>query len=113
MHIQQIALSKALKSLNALNVSYKVIDNDGVEYGDLDVVKKKSRTRRHGIFQATGYQSKVDALSVGESAIFTPPEGTTAKEMQKPISARANKTFGAGNFMSTVVDGQVEIMRLA
>lgn len=113
MSIQEKALSNALKTLNALNVSYKVIGMDGAEYGNLEVVKKKARTRRHGIFSQTGYHLQIDALKVGEAAKFTPPAGTTAKEMQKPVSSRANKTFGSGNFMSSITNGQVEILRLA
>lgn len=113
MDIQDKALSKALNALNALKVSYKVICKDGTEYGDLVVVTKKAHTRRHGIFLATGYQQKIDALGIGEVAVFLPPEGTTAKEMQKPVSARAGKVFGNGNFMSTISNGQVQVMRIA
>lgn len=113
MNIHDKALGNALKQLKALKLSFKIIGMDGTEYGDLEVVKKKARTRRHGIFLETGYQQTIDALAAGESAVFEPPEGTTAKEMQKPISAHAGKRFGRGNFMSTISNGRIELLRLA
>ncbi len=113
MKIQEKSLHGALKVLEALKLTYKVIGLSGEEYGTLEVVRPKARTRRHNIFAATGYIDAIAAMAPGDVLSFRAPDGTTPEEMQKVVCSRATTLFGSGNYQTCTSGGCVEILRFA
>lgn len=113
MSIKDKTLQQAIKLLNALGCSYKIISAEGAEFGTLEVVKQQARTVRSRVFANTGYIQKIKAMSVGEVLTFTPPEGSTAEEMRSAVCGTAHRLLGSGNYVTSVDATTVQILRTA
>jgi hypothetical protein len=119
--VQQQALEKALRILDALqgSVKYKVITEQGDEYGELEVMppKKKNRLPRvHYAAYTELYKNKMQVAQVGDVLQFSHSDiaaaGGTPESMRSTITAYACGVWGKGNYTSTVTNDNVEIMRL-
>ena len=114
MDIKTKALNQALNQLKVIGCNFKVITPDGQEFGDLEVVRPRVRTRRHNVFMGTGYRETIRNMQPGDVHVFVPPEGTTAQEFHKAISSCAGDTFGRieKNHMAAVVGNTIELLCL-
>jgi hypothetical protein len=114
LNIKDKTLAQAIKMLDALQVQYKVIGFDGVEYGALEVIppkKKKIVRSRH--FAATGYIEKLKAMQVGDVIELVPPDGDRPEQLRAAITGTANRLFGGGNATTHCTKELVQVMRLA
>jgi hypothetical protein len=119
--VQQQALDKALRILDALrgNVKYKVITEQGDEYGELEVVVPKKKTRQTKLHYAAYtelYKNKMQAAEIGDVLQFSHKDiaavNGTPESMRSTITAYGCHIWGKGNYTSTITDDNVEIMRL-
>lgn len=117
--VQKQAAHKAIALLKVTGARYKVIFEDGTEYGDLEVVVKKKRTRvmriPHGTM-AAGYKSIIDAAQVGDVVSFpfadTDKLQVPRKSFRSAASAYASTTWGNGSYTSTCTNDAFEILRI-
>lgn len=112
------AIKRALILLNAGKARYKIIMEDGTEYGDLKLAPpeppektmKRNRVFRNGELK-THYSPYLDALNPGDLAQIPvgdfPPES-----LRSAITAAACNRWGKGAAMSCIKDGSVELLRL-
>lgn len=115
MDIKQQAIQRAISTLTALGVDFKVILADGQAFGNLEVAAPApTRTRRANVYKDTGHIEKISALQVGEAVSLYPPEGEDLTRFQSACSGAAGRLFGTQNYMSSKNSGEyVEILRIA
>ncbi len=117
--IQIQAAEKAIRLLKAAGAQYKVIFDDGTEFGDLEVVTKKKRTRVCSIPSGTMaalYKSAMDNAQVGDVLSFSFTDidklGVPRKSFRSAASAYASATWGNGSYTSTWAKDAFEILRI-
>ena len=115
MDIKTEAINKALRLLDAAKTKYKVITEDGQEFGELEVAKKPKYKLRRNVFVKTGYMEKIKTMDVGDVVVLTPPEGSTCEQMRSAVCGTLNRVYGAGACMTTInkQKDQIEILRLS
>lgn len=106
-------IAQAIKLLDASGCKYKVIDQDGNEYGVLTVSepKKSSRTFKHppGTMHRF-YYPLIKDMKVGDVVViknfdFEP------RALQGAITGWAAEHWGKGSYKTCVVGPDVEILR--
>ncbi len=120
LDIQKIAFDKALKLINSLPVQYKIIDDDGNEYGELEVkiIKrtKKPRSERQFKFgeQKAYYLPYIKDMQVGDIAII-PFDKYVGEHLRGGVAAWACKYWGTGSHVSTCNQEKqiIEVLRIA
>lgn len=114
-NVKEIAFRRALQTIEALGYKYKIIANDGTEYGDLAVVVPKVRKTRVVVnnFRNTGYRERLAAMAVGEVVDFEAPDGDSAKNFQSAISSKATRLWGQGSHTTHVYGRTVQVLREA
>lgn len=118
--IQLQTVERAVAFLNAAKVDYKVILPDGTEYGDLEVVvhKKRTRTQRvaHGTMTAL-YKDKVRDAEIGDVIQVAIKDieavGAKTESLRSAATAYASMTWGNGTYASVITDTHVEILRIS
>lgn len=111
MDIKTKAFNQAINTLKALGAQFKVIAADGQEYGELEVVVPKARTRRHDVYASTNHLAKIQAMQIGEVEVLTAPEGEDVKKFRSAVCGAAGRFFGNGNYVTSVnSDGAVELL---
>lgn len=109
--IKLIAVERAVVLLKASGCAYKVICEDGTEYGDLAVIPvKAARTRKHVHSFRHLYSAQLDAMKPGDTQIW---EHEHAEPLRSSISAAACTRWGSGNSISRVEGRKVELLRVA
>lgn len=109
--IKAKALHQAVKTLEALGVQFKVIDNEGNHFGTLEVVKPKKYKPNYGLFVSI-YKPKLETLQVGDVAEFEMADKKSAVEFRSALSGAASNKFGPGNCITSVQGNLVEILRI-
>ena len=106
-------IAQAIKLLDASGCKYKVIDQDGNEYGVLTVSepKKSSRTFKHqpGTMHRF-YYPLIKDMKVGDVVVVKNFD-YEARALQGAISAWATEHWGKGAYKTCVVGPDVEILR--
>lgn len=117
--IQLQTVDRAVAFLNAAGVDYKVILPDGTEYGDLEVVVLKRRTRNQRIAHGTMtglYKQQINNAEVGDviqvSIADIEALGAKPESLRSAATAHASLTWGNGTYTSIVTDTHVEILRI-
>ena len=112
------AVRRAVLLLNAGKAQYKIIAEDGTEYGELKLAPpeppektmKRNRVFRNGELK-THYSPYLEKLNPGDLAQIPvgdfPPES-----LRSAITAAACNRWGKGAAMSCIRDGSVELLRL-
>lgn len=116
MSVENIAVSRAVALLNAAKVQYKIITDDGAEYGSLKVVipkmGKRVYTRPRGEMRDY-YLPHVQHLQSGGSAKI--PFGQYEPEdIRGPLTAWCTAHWGNGSYITSVNRAEqcVEILRV-
>jgi hypothetical protein len=116
--IQQIALERAINTLKGLGAQYKIILQDGTEYGDLHVKPAdKPRTRAISLHPwgalKDHYMPYVKDMEPGGAGkipfgVFEPDN------LRGSLAAWCNKHWGAGASITSIDRGNkvIEIIRL-
>lgn len=116
--VQIQAAEKAIALLKASGAQYKVIFDDGTEYGDLEVVTPKKRIRRtpHGVLTSM-YKDPINTAEVGDVIQFPVADvaaiDIAPETLRSAATAYASMTWGNGSYTSTITDTHVEILRIS
>lgn len=113
MDVKAKAITQAVRLLQAAGAQFKVIADDGTEFGELEVAAQKIRSCRRGHFAATGYLQKLEAMEVGGVEILRPEQPEDLESLRGSVCGKASRLFGRGNYTTVVNDGAVEILRIA
>lgn len=109
--IKLIAVERAVVLLKASGCAYKVICEDGTEYGDLSVMPIKVATTRKRVHSFHHlYSVQLDAMKPGDTQVW---ENEHAESLRSSISAAACTRWGSGNSITRVSGKQVELLRVA
>lgn len=116
MSTQSIAVSRAIALLNAAKVQYKILTEDGAEYGTLQVVypkqKKRIYTRPRGEMRDY-YLPFVKDQQPGETVRipFGPYE---AEDIRGPLCGYCSINWGNGSYITTIdrIGSFVEVLRV-
>lgn len=112
------AIEAAERLLRSAGVPYAIQMPDGSQRGALQVAPP--RTSKKGGYKRTvppgfwkrHYEPFLEKLQPGELAIVPAIEGHPVKGLQKVVSAYCSVHFGSGQFMTTVEDGAVQVLRM-
>lgn len=108
-------LAKAISMLRSCGVQYKIIDSDGGEYGDLEVVQKKKKmmnpNRAYGELR-NHYANYIFHLAENEVAEI-PVGKYDAEEIRSGVCAWASTNWGKGTYTTNVTKDKqfVQVMR--
>ena len=106
-------IAQAIKLLDASGCKYKVIDQDGNEYGILNVSepKKSNKTYKHppGTMHKF-YHPLIKDMKVGD-VVCIKNFDFDARDLQGAVSAWASEHWGKGAYKTCVVGPDVEILR--
>ena len=114
--LQQKELLRIVKFIEAIGCKYKIITDDGQEFGSLVVTEEKSHKRKakrpYGEL-INFYKGLVDLNSpVGEVQVI-PCNDYKPNELRGAICSYVGKSWGNGNYTTCVTDGKIEILRTA
>ena len=113
-NIKALAIERITRQLENLGCQFKVITEDGVEFGALEVVSESKITRIHKRYvHETNYIELLKDLKAGDSAFI--PAGTAPLEgLQATCAAYMLKNYGKGSYMTVQHADRngVEVLRL-
>ena len=114
--LQQKELLKIIKFIDAIGCKYKIITDDGQEFGELDVAEKKELKRHlkrpYGEL-AKYYKNKLNFdIAVGEVQEVDCGD-ILPNELRSAICSHLGKEWGNGTYATCIKDGKVEILRTA
>lgn len=114
-NIKTIAIERITRQLDTLGCRYKVITEDGVEFGTLPVTDPSNgRTREHNRYvRETNYQEWLKKIKPGES-VFIPAATAPIGGLQSACAAYMVTHYGKGTFMTVRHNERngVEVLRL-
>jgi hypothetical protein len=116
MDIKTEAIKKAIRMLDAVKAQYKIISEDGQEFGKLEVAAAKpKRSLRHRFFAQTGYLEKITNMAVGDVVFLSPPTDATCEQMRSAVCGSLNRKYGGGSCMTTInkSQNQIEVLRMS
>lgn len=112
-NVKKAALKKAMVLLNAIGVSYAIIDANGKKYGDLEIANKSNKKYIHG--ELTDHiRTNFVELKIGE--VGQMPLGKfEINEIQKCLSSYVCKVYGKGTHTTCMSKDRssIEILRVA
>jgi hypothetical protein len=109
MSVKEKALQYAMDRLNAIGARYKIITEDGAEFGDLPIAPPQ----RVRIKYVDIYKETLNKINVGEVARFD-ATGVSADGLRVAAHAYMCTKYKKGSAVSAVVNGNaVEILRVA
>lgn len=113
--LQRKELAHVLKFIEALGCTYKVITDDGQEFGTLTVATPKSRTRRPSKFAygevAAWYKQHVNLFAVPGVVQEIPLGKFGAEDIRGGMCAWLTSKWGKGTYVTAVTKTHVEVMR--
>jgi hypothetical protein len=113
-NIKTIAIERIAKQLENLGCQFKVITEDGAEFGALHVMDKPKSTRVHNRYvKETNYIELLKNIGVGE-AVFVPAGTAPLDGVQSVCSSYMVLNFGKGTYMTVQHPDRngVEVLRL-
>lgn len=116
MKVQKITLERAILMLNAIKAKYKIIAEDGTEYGDLELAPKKGkRTLRYALGEMSEYyRPMVEDMKPGDVRVV--PAGKFAVEaLRGTMTGWIAYKWGAGAAVTSVnrKDNTIEVLRVS
>ena len=106
-------VAQAIKLLDASGVKYKIIDQDGNEFGDLVVVEPKKTNKIYKHPPGTMYRfyyPLIKDMKVGD-VVAIKNFDFEPRALQGAITAWATEHWGKGSYKTCVVGPDVEILR--
>lgn len=117
LDIQKVAIQNLIVMLNKAGAQYKIILDDGTEYGELQVQAKKEMKRRSSLLPRGAlknhYTPYVCDMQVGEVTEI-PTAGFDAESIRSSLSSWIHGNWGAsaGSTMVNKSTGNIEVLRL-
>lgn len=114
--LQQKELLKIIKFVDAIGCKYKIITDDGQEFGTLNVTEKKELKRNlkrpYGEL-SNYYKPKLNlGIAVGEVQEISSGDIPT-EDLRSAICSHLGKEWGKGSYATCIKNGKVEILRTA
>lgn len=115
--IQVKTLHNAIRLLSVLPVKYKVVTENGEEFGELEVVKQAKRVPRNPHKKwgdiADYAKSFIGSMEVGE-VVFLPCADFDPESLRSSASSWMSKTWGNGSYTTLLSKDHstVEVLRL-
>jgi hypothetical protein len=111
--IQRKEFSRVLKFVESLGCSYKIITDEGEEFGTLEVAPVK--TRRPLVYKygeiANWYRPFVD-LNAGIGVVQEIPCGKfTSETVRSGLCSWLTREWGKETYVTSITDTHVELMR--
>ena len=122
--VQMNTLNTALRLLNALPLQYKIITNNGLEFGALQAAEPKpvkaEKERKRSIHYpygaiTGGLNRDFGSLQVGDVAQIPLDmfPALATKQFQSTVAGWANNKWGAGSYKMCRTDKHIEVLRVA
>lgn len=118
MSVQQVALDRALKLLDAAGAQYAVLDSNGVKHGTLEIAvpkpaKKKIFTHKHGEFRDY-FLPYIESMNPGD-CVHVPVGKYELEELRGPLSSWCSTNWGAGSVITSInrKGNIVEVLRVS
>jgi hypothetical protein len=114
MSIKNLAIERITKQLENLGCQFKIITEDGAEFGTLEVAPEPKQTREHNRYvNATNYKELLKDIKPGES-VFVPAGTAPIDGVQSVCSSFMIQQFGKGTYMTAQNADRngVEVLRL-
>lgn len=113
MSIKNIAIERISRQLETLGCEFKIITEDGTEFGDLEVMPKKAKREFNRYVSETNYRELCKNLRAGES-VFIPAGTTPLVGLQSLCATYMGQMFGKGTYMTAQQPERngVEVLRL-
>ena len=112
MNIKHAAITKALAMLQAANAQYKIIDEHGIEYTNIN--KRERKKSIHPFGSVTAYlKPYVDNIEPGE-LVEIPAGKFSVDSVQSTVCAYFSKKIGKGSCMTAANKEKniVEVIRI-
>lgn len=109
-------IEKAVRLLEATGCEYKIIATTGEQYGRLEVVTKKHRTRNlsRPYGELTKYFEKFVKYDSAIGDVIEVPVGTyPAEDIRSGVCAKLSAVWGKGTYVSVIEGDRVQILRTA
>jgi hypothetical protein len=108
-------IQQAIKLLDASGAKYKIIDQDGNEFGTLtaSIPKKTNKNYAHPpgtMFRY--YHPLVKNMQVGDVVVIDSGE-FTPKSLQGALTGWATAQWGKGSYKTCIIESNIEILRCA
>ena len=116
--VQKLSLERAIRLLSILPCKFKVITDDGDEFGELevkDVPKRKPLANPYGTFTAYIREHVKDGgttVKVGD-VVQIPLGSWDGETLRRSVSSYFSKAWGAGSHSSCITETHVEVFRTA
>lgn len=113
-NIKTVAIERIAKQLENLGCQYKIITEDGDEFGALHVMDKPKQTRIHNRYVTeTRYKELLMNIGAGE-AVFVPAGTAPLDGVQSVCASFMVQHFGKGTYMTVqhAARNGVEVLRL-
>lgn len=114
MSMKNLAIERMSRQLATLGCRFKIITEDGAEFGDLEVMPEPKQKREYNRYvTATNYVELLKDIKPGES-VFIPAGTAPLNGVQSTLCAYMTSRFGKGAYMSARQPDRngVEILRL-
>lgn len=114
MSLKKETIAKYARTLRALGCSFKIIEDDGTEHGDLSVVSARTKAPRSDVIGQVDYKAALEKLGVGELVELHVPPSLRGASLQSSVSACAYKLYGKGSVTSSFnrKRNTLEVLRL-
>ena len=114
IEIFQRELNKVIRSLESMNLSYAIIDSDGIVYGTLQIVHTGRKKRNKGLYEKGELKSYIAPFiqPMKEKEIIVIPYSKFERNIfQRAVCAMANDLWGPGNYTSSMQEDGLQLHR--
>lgn len=112
-NIKALAIERLIKQLENMGCQFKVITEDGSEFGTLEVQPPKRSSPRLDLRGSTNYPELLGDIKAGDS-VFVPAGTAPLNRVQSVCCGFMSATFGSGSYMTVQHPDRngVEVLRL-
>lgn len=110
------AISRAVKMLDASGAKYRIVTPDGEEIGDLYAapINKRKLLRDDRPYGALAAHMRPYLANVKPGEVVRIPySGFDREHLRGAVAAHLSNTWGAGTYVTTLTDMNVEVLRVA
>ena len=114
IEIFQRELNKVIRSLESMNLSYAIIDSDGIVYGTLQIVHTGRKKRNKGLYEKGELKSYIAPFiqPMKEKEIIVIPYSKFERNIfQRAVCAMAHDLWGPGNYTSSMQEDGLQLHR--
>ena len=114
IEIFQRELNKVIRSLESMNLSYAIIDSDGIVYGTLQIVHTGRKKRNKGLYEKGELKSYILPFiqPMKEKEIIVIPYSKFERNIfQRAVCAMAHDLWGPGNYTSSMQEDGLQLHR--